>query len=63
MDAVREQPRRGAMLGLAAAGILRPLIPRRYRPVQAARVARALLAGVLASPAGERVLESEQLQD
>jgi len=63
IDAVREQPRRGETLGLAVARLFGPLIPRRYRPVKAERIARALLQGILAPPAGERVIESEQLQD
>ncbi len=48
-------------LALVAARLLRPLIPRRYRPVTAARIARALLEGVLQGQPGERIVESEQL--
>lgn len=63
IEAKREQPRRGEVAGLALARALRPLIPRRYRSVTAKRIAQALLAAVLTAPAGEHVIESEQLQD
>lgn len=60
--AEREQPRPGERIGLAVARALGPLIPRRYRPVPAARIAQALLTAVLRAPAGEQIIESEALQ-
>jgi len=63
IEAEREQPRRGELAGVALARVLGPLIPRRYRPVKAARIAQALLAAVLAAPAGQQIIESERLQD
>jgi len=63
IDAERQQQRRAEALALAAAHVFRPLIPRRYRPVQAERIAHALLEAVLTARSGEHVLESEQLQD
>lgn len=45
---------------LAALG---PIIPRRYRPVAAVKVARALLEGVLDPMAGCRVIESVEIQE
>lgn len=63
IDAVRAQPRRGEVLGVALARIVGPLIPRRYRPVKAERIAAALLEAVFIAPGGERIIESQQLQD
>ncbi len=62
IDTERRETRSGEQLALVAARLLRPLIPRRYRPVTAARIARALLEGVLQGQPGERIVESEQLQ-
>ncbi len=62
IDAEREASRPGERIGLAIARVLRPLIPRRYRAVPAARIARALLAGVLREQPGVDIVESEQLQ-
>jgi uncharacterized protein YbjT (DUF2867 family) len=63
IDARREQSRPGERLGLVVARALKLLIPRRYRAVKPEAIARALLAGVLSAPAGENVIESEQLHD
>lgn len=71
IDAQRSAPRRGERLALWVATRLRLLIPRRYRPVKAQRIAAALLAGVLREgmdgqtdgQSGEQIIESEQLQD
>lgn len=63
IDARRSEVRRGESLGLTAARLLRPLIPRRYQVVTAQAIAAALLEGVLAGRAGVQVLESEALQD
>ncbi|WP_254606993.1 NAD(P)H-binding protein [Rhodoferax sp. BAB1] len=62
IDARREESRPGERIGLAIARALRPLIPRRYRAVPAARIAQALLAGVLREQPGVDIVESEQLQ-
>lgn len=63
IEAEREQTRRGEVAGVAIARVLGPLIPRRYRPVPAGRIAQALLAAALEAPAGEHVIESERLQE
>lgn len=62
IDAQREQVRPGERIGLALTRILGPLLPLRYRSVAARRIATALLEGVLGTPSGERIIESEQLQ-
>ena len=61
IDAHRSVPRLGERIGLLVASFLRPLIPRRYRPVRAEAIARALLAGVARADGGERTIESEEL--
>lgn len=61
LDARRSEPRPAERLALVAAHLLRPLIPRRYRAVSPAAVARALLDGVLDPHPGVHVVESEQL--
>lgn len=53
--------RPGERIALALSRVLRPLIPRRYRPVKAEAVARALLEATLAAQPGVRVIESEEL--
>ena len=63
IDAERVESRPAERLGLLAARILRPLIPRRYRAVTATRIAQALLDGVISNEVGEKIIESGQLQD
>jgi uncharacterized protein YbjT (DUF2867 family) len=63
IDAAREDVRFGEKIGLIVARIFRPLIPLRYRPVKAERIALALLDGVLREQLGECIIESEQLQN
>ncbi|MCF8179015.1 MAG: NAD(P)H-binding protein [Sulfuritalea sp.] len=63
IDATRSEPRRGEQLGLAVSRVLRPLIPRRYRPVSAAAIARALLRSALDAVPGDHVIESEAIID
>lgn len=63
IDARRAPVRVGEQAGLWAARLLGPLVPARYRPVAAARIAQALLQGALQGAPGERVIESEQLQN
>ncbi|ODT36982.1 MAG: NAD-dependent dehydratase [Lautropia sp. SCN 70-15] len=53
--------RLGETLGLAAARLLGPLIPRLYRPVAAAAVARVMLDAALRAAPGTRVIESDAL--
>ena len=62
--AARGQPvRLGERLGLAISGPLGPLIPKAWRPIQAAVVARALLRALADAAPGVQVLESAMLQD
>lgn len=61
LDAGRSESRPGERLALLAARVLGPLVPRRYRPVTPAAVARALLDGVLEPSGGVRIVESEEL--
>ena len=62
IDAEREQSRPGEQIGLGIARWLRPLIPRRYRPVRPEWIARALLDGVLDGADGVTTIESGDLQ-
>jgi len=62
IDTARDERRTGERIGLAFARALRPLIPRRYRAVPAARIAQALLEGALREPPGEQIVESQDLQ-
>lgn len=59
--AERAVVRPGELAGLWVSRVLGPLIPRRYRPVTAARIARALLEAALQGPPGEHIIESERL--
>ena len=63
IDAERDAVRPGEQIALIAARLLRPLIPRRYRPVTAEAIARVLLESVLQGEPGERIIESDELQD
>lgn len=62
IDTHRQQSRPGEALGLLFARLLKPLIPKRYRAVKAEAIAQALLESLMRDEAGERVIESEQLQ-
>ncbi|MGX4643824.1 NAD(P)H-binding protein [Massilia sp. SYSU DXS3249] len=59
--ALGQPARAGEHLGALVAGVLRPLIPVRYRPIRALDVARALLARVPGAQ-GEVVLPSDAMQ-
>lgn len=59
--ALGQPARAGEHVGSLLAGVLRPLIPARYRPIQALDVARALLAHV-PQATGEVVLSSDAMQ-
>ncbi len=59
-----DQPARpGEVLALAITGPLAGFIPKAWRPVQAATVARAMLRAVAQDRPGVQVLESADLQD
>lgn len=62
IDADRAEGRSGERLALTFARGLAPLIPRRWRAVTPAAIARALLDGVLCAAPASRVVESEALQ-
>lgn len=59
--AERETVRPGEVAGLWLSRALGPLIPRRYRPVAAARIASTLLEAALQGAPGEHIIESERL--
>ena len=59
--AERETVRPGEVAGLWLSRALGPLIPRRYRPVAAARIASTLLEAALEGAPGEHIIESERL--
>ena len=61
IDAERETTRTGEKLGLLAAKMFKPIIPQRYRPVSAAQIATALLAGIIAGKQGVTIVESDAL--
>ena len=61
IDAKRDEPRFGEQLGVLVARVLRPIIPRRYRPVQAAAIAATLITAVIGGLPGERIVESENI--
>jgi uncharacterized protein YbjT (DUF2867 family) len=56
-----QPPRLAESIAGRAGAVLRPLLPARYRPVEAARVARALLASV-PTLTGTAILASDALQ-
>ena len=58
----REQRRFGERAAIAVLQPLRFLVPRKYRPVAADAVARAMLRSAQRSPAGFTVIESDALQ-
>lgn len=64
IEATREKKRNGEVLGVAVGRYLKPLIPRRYRPVKAEHIAHTMLEASLAAqltPTGKRIIESENL--
>lgn len=62
IDAQRTDSRPGERAGLWVSGLLGPLVPKRYRPVPACAIARALLEAALQAVPGEHVIESDALQ-
>ena len=59
----RAERRAGERLALALSRPLAPLIPRRYRPIDAGAVARAMVHFVLDAAPGVHRVESDRLQD
>jgi len=58
------QPQRlGERLGLALTAPLAPLIPKAWRPIRAATVARAMRRALAEARPGVRIVESAELQD
>jgi len=57
----REQSRPAEQLAVAVSGWVQPLLPRRYRVVQAERIAHHLLQAALVAAPGVHVLPSEAL--
>jgi len=57
----RQEVRLGEKLAIFVLTALRPVVPRRYHVVPAARIAKALLDRALAGVPGRRVIESEQI--
>ena len=58
----RKEFRLGEKVGIALARVIAPLIPRRYRGVEAEKVARALIAKANGGGKGTEFVESEALQ-
>jgi uncharacterized protein YbjT (DUF2867 family) len=58
----RQEFRLGEQVGIWFARLFAPLIPRRYRAIQASKVARALIAAANDGSQGAQYLESERLQ-
>ena len=61
IDGERERPRAGEGRALAVSRLLRPLLPPKWRPSRAERIADALVQAVLDPPAGRRLVEAERL--
>ena len=57
----RQEVRLGEKLAIFVLTALKPVVPRRYRVVPAARIAKAMLDRALAGVPGRRVIESEAL--
>jgi len=61
--ALGQPPRRGERLALALSAPLSPLIPKAWRPISAATVARAMRSALAEARPGVRIVESAELQD
>ncbi len=59
----RQEFRLGEKIGIALFRALAPLIPRRYRGIQAEKVARALIRKANEGGRGTEIVESDRLQD
>lgn len=62
LDARREENRLGEEIGLMFSRLANPLLPKRWRSVKVANLARVMLKAALEAKAGVHVLESEQFQ-
>lgn len=62
-DALGQPPRRAEALTLALTRPLAPLVPKAWRPIEAATVARALAVALAQARPGLRVLSSAEMQD
>ena len=61
--ALGQPPRLGERLALAATAPLAPLIPKAWRPIAAATVARAMQRALAEARPGVRIVESSELQE
>jgi uncharacterized protein YbjT (DUF2867 family) len=61
-DALGQRTRRGEQFALKVMRLLKPLIPRNYRAISDAHVAKALVEAVLAGRPGVQILLSGQMQ-
>ena len=61
-ESLGQEPRLGERMAVALARPLAPLIPARWRPITAARVARAMLRAMAEARPGVRTVESKELQ-
>ena len=61
IDGERERPRMGEGMALAASRLLRPLLPMKWRPSRAERIADALVQAVLDPPPGRSIVEAASL--
>ena len=57
----RERPRTGESVALAASHLLRPLLPPKWRPSRAERIADALVQAVLDPTPGRSIVEADRL--
>ncbi len=62
-ESLGQAARPGERLALMLTAPLRPLLPKAWRPIEAAAVARAMLRAVQQDASGVQVLESAALQD
>jgi uncharacterized protein YbjT (DUF2867 family) len=63
INARRTETRPAERVGLTLANLLAPLIPHRYRPVSAEAIAVTLLRYALDAAPGERIIESEAINN
>jgi uncharacterized protein YbjT (DUF2867 family) len=59
----REEFRMAERIGIAMERVFRPLVPRKYRGIQAEQVARALIHLACADISGQLIVESDRLQE
>jgi uncharacterized protein YbjT (DUF2867 family) len=58
----RAEKRLGEDIGIAIENIFKPIIPAKYRGIEASKVANAMIKTLAQNPIGTIILESEQLQ-